>query len=419
MSLIEKIHNDPELYGIVVEVGAGNPVATELYSVGGASKTIMYSEVPNSKEYNYSRNNIHPDSRSVDLHTAINMYVSAFNNEHAPLRPKFVFTNTCQIGPNCVTHGWIVYGFDYRIGAFHYTFEHTNQTRSEYIKEIGQLGVQIIAAKNQEPVINGLIDQIYRIDFNGSDISATPDIWAGLENLALADNVDDQMIVLEINDQDEITYGRLEDYYRKSNDLVVYKGSFNPLQTAHVELSNIMDNEFPNSPNFYSISVNTHEKGSTEIHDLYYRICSILLDTRKPVILNKRPLFSDFTKFLRNRGYDNNKRIHYACGSDTIFRVLKLGYGIHETNFNTINYEWIKFLYDNLGVKYHYRNRIGYKLPEIKACDNFRDLGVDADPISSTTIREWVNLGNWAEVKNNVLSSTYRILKDEEYRKSL
>lgn len=304
--IIENIH-DSDSYGVIVEIGAGLPISNLLFSVAGASKTIHCVESPYSRESFDKRYPTDSKVRAVSaerLGSVRNMsrIEMDFKNNY-----NFVLATSFQVGHknenNFSSHGWIMLGTKKDTKYYHLSL-HEPLTREEYIKIIGETGVQILNGGYFE---NSYIDIVLNEDFS-YDLDST------LEFLS-RNTLIDQMSVFKRDG----TIDRLETVTRSDNEIVLFKGSFNPPTIKHLDIIENVLSKFKlnKSDSYFLISINTVDKGIIDIKNLIKRIYFINKLGYDCIITNNGHFQSNID-FIRNKF---KGKLLFPVGSDTIDRM--------------------------------------------------------------------------------------------------
>lgn len=363
--LIKNIH-DSMYYGEFIEIGCGQPIAQLLYSVSGASKTIYFSESPYSKDYFSEK---YGNVKRAVSKEATELIIKKYEKSKC----NFTLATSFQVGNynDISTHGWISINDRDVTKSFHISI-HDSLSREEYIKLIGEIGIKIIHS-----YINNLNYDCTYIDDFGDD---TIDIFC---NKTDGDNI----IVV-----DDGKIKRLEDIFRDKKEIIIYKGSFNPPQMAHVKLANYSINKYPNAGMAFMININTYEKGTVDSAEIKRRI-SYINKLGYPVLIHKNGYFSSASQFIRKKF---KQPIVFPMGYDTAKRLL-----------DTYN----KNEFDNCIFLYMQRNNSqDLSLPEFIKAD------IQQIDISSTVIRESIKTKNY-DIINQYLPFiiTEQILNDYNF----
>ncbi|GIW22369.1 MAG: hypothetical protein KatS3mg068_1376 [Candidatus Sericytochromatia bacterium] len=394
-NIVEKIHKS-DIFGIFIENGAGLPVSSKLLDLDGASNTIYFSELPYSKDYSYKKYNIDLSIRSVSaeyLSKIINYYNYLFQEN----KINTIYASSFQLGNiNKSTHGWIA--FKYKNTLFYYHLSiHQKLKRKEYINRIGKNALKIIFSRNEYMPKDTDIDIVLNSDL-------TPNYVKTIESIINLKN-NEQFVLLK---KDSIE--RLEIYLRKLDKIVIFKGSFNPVQKAHLYLMKRLQELYKTKP-FFMISMNTYEKGIQSIESIIKRI-QLLFELGYDVILCNKPYFKSNLDFLRYK-FDINKKIIFALGSDTFNRLIN-----YYTKDNIVDLD--KFMNDFVNVEFFCLLRANNNLPEIfikNKYDFFRYEESSFMELSSTQIRNLLKENKFEEIKkfvpemiyNNFLNLYYNI----------
>lgn len=313
--LIKKIH-ESRLFGIFVEMGCGNPVAHELCKVPGASNTIFYAENAYDKDFSKEKYNL--KSRFVSKETILSISQtldeltkasigsgSTVSNSKAKINLQYI--STFQIGNfnDVSTHGFIGIKRKFApLPTIYHISIHESLSREQYIDKIADIGLKLIG---RDPEI-ACYDDIDCVDATDR-----------LQETIFYISKSKYHAFAYIKSNGEIC--RLEDLLRTSSDnIIIYKGSFNPVHNGHIEISNKIKELYPNSIFCFSISTNIYDKGSSHFEDLAERV-RILNKLEYEVLIYNRPLFSDMLEVLTSK---TNKKIIFPIGFDTYRRISNI-----------------------------------------------------------------------------------------------
>jgi len=393
-NLIEKIHKS-NIFGIFIETGAGVPITANLLSVSGASNTIYMSECPYSKEYFYSTYELDDKYRIISLESlksVINSkrFFDLFKSE----KINTIFVSSFQVGEknNISTHGWIGLKYKNTLKYYHISI-HESLTRKEYIKRIGENGLKLLLGKNVDIPNNCDVDIVLNEDFS-SDYESTIKFISKIKTK-------EQFSIFSKNKID-----RLESITRNYDELILFKGSFNPIQNAHYNFMKECEKKYPKAKPFFMISCNTFQKGLQNNNSIIERL-ELIFELGYSVIICNKPFFKDNINFLRNK-FEKNKKVILLMGMDTINRLL-LDY-IDKTDKQDLK----KLLSDFPNVDFFCVNRNKSDIPNFlknNIYDNFYFVeNLDYAEISSTEIRELLQNGNYQKIKKFVPEKIYKKL---------
>lgn len=321
---IKEIH-DSYAFGILVETGCGLPVSNALLEVAGASGTVFYSECPYSKEYQ-SQKFKNQGSRAVSMETVRSflsyhftegMRLSAYSSDSTPV--NFVYASSFQLGNynDKSTHGWIGIWTESLGSIYFHISIHESLSRKEYIEKISQIGT----------------DLLYHLTITDRDkIRTIPsncciDIVLGYDGNQMHEH--EMLVSLRDEESDNflcITDGkfvRLEELLRDKENIVLFKGSFNPPHRSHVHIAEISKEKYGTDPVFV-ISSSVYQKGWIDPTELSMR-AEMLNDLGYSVIITKDGYFNNNTEYIRQKF---KQPIIYVVGTDTLNRILESSYKI-------------------------------------------------------------------------------------------
>lgn len=404
--LIKQIH-ESDICGTFIEIGAGQPIAQALFNIEGASKTIYKAESPYSQKH---QRTLYPHAatfRSVSKEFIQGVIDAEMAIGHSELNHNTYLVSSFQIAnkPGMITHGWI--GLRYRgiEKYYHLTITHITE-RAHIISFIGKVGVRILSCKNdleqfttlfnKESATYSCIDIIVggELDKNESYIKETlANLESGLEH------------PITINAKGELI--RLEDLTRSKEELMIMKGSFNPIHNHHLEIIKTAEKQYPNAIPCFGISLDTYSKGHLDVNQLDLRI-KMLNKLGYPVIIFSKGLFHSNVDYLRKHRHIENKII-FPTGSDTVNRFIRSSYNGFKTLAKTgENLDIAAFNIHFKNVEFPFIARPGLDaIPESKMVTHFKIMDSDSSSESSTLIRTLFQEGKFEEVKKIVPKEIY------------
>lgn len=410
---IEQI-NSSVYKGIFVENGAGaNPIANKIMTQPGSSNTILYCMTPYGKdEYtelgksglNSIRNasdfltEIPETIRAVSEFSVASILYSDWTNsmlksqKEKGILSSFVISTSWQLvndnDNDSVSHGYIAIDLTTDIvfpKYFHITLpKHMN--RSEMINYIGEIGVHLlhdVLFNKNTPDLN--IDHIYN--------SRLQTDMHEMINYLNACNNDSAMV---FSKDKKIT--RLIDIQRRKDidNIVLFKGSFNPIHNTHIDMVTQLNENLINST-YFVISIDTVDKGTIDINDIIERIETIhecdfdVILTRKPMFVNTQATINHYI----------NKPIIFLMGIDTYSRLVSdysmQPYSKNGPFINNIEEGKIAYDFQFRNTKFIVYHRKGFNGHLEKVNDIINQLEIqnvefspykDDIEISSTFIRE-------------------------------
>lgn len=348
--VIKNIHGS-DLYGIFVEMGAGVPVSNLLFSVEGASKTVSKSISLYSKEsqLEYGR----PENiRSVSLSGVTSILGKLILDECYNKKDiNFILVSSFQIGENICNHGWIGIYYKSELQYYHITIPEYI-SRVDAISRIGLIQINLL----------------HNIIFNTNLTTIGLDISISKKCNNILNSSNNSILVFNPSHKME----RLETTFRTDfGKIILFKGSFNPIHEAHLEMMEFAEKKYPNIPKAFCITLSNFDENKNSLiteENLLDRIKSINNLGYYAIILST-PLFKDTI-------IEINKRLKSKV-------ILPMGYDTYKRcdikDFDNLDYELLVFDRDSNIKEQHIDT------------ENIKFINYN-NPISSTKLRNNVDL---------------------------
>jgi nicotinic acid mononucleotide adenylyltransferase len=395
--LIENINLSNTLLRIL-EVGAGVPISNEFFNYSGASKTIYstesyYSREAFDKKFN---NDVDISFRAVSAERLKNI------NDNSDIDYDIccglyntVLSTTFQVGDidnKTSTHGWISIFTENKTRYYHISLHYSND-RISHIKKIGDIGIKLL---------HGFINDIIH-DNTFVDIVLDEDLKPLYkETLEYISMCKESISIFTKNKNVD----RLESITRDVNNLIVYKGSFNPPSLSHIEIVETTKKLYDNEKSVFCLSYNTRNKGIQTVESFMDRIEYLNILGYDVIVMNN-PLFIDTYDIIRTK-YKN--KIIFPMGIDTINRIVfditkgvenghffKKDFEESFKNFDFVIFHRINEILDNM-FKIYSENK-----ENIKFIDDNKHVDV-----SSTIIRQLISENRLEEIKSLIPIEIYQ-----------
>ncbi len=376
------IIKDNKSYGILIEVGAGCQVYNELTTrPSTASKIVYYCESPNSWQYNNLKYNT-SEFRAISTEVLDNI-IYIHKNKPEMINANFILANTVQVAndKNTQTHGWFALHINDSTKYYHFSINGF-KNRSHYNKLIAKIGLDILASENDvEKLDNGYIDQVLDNNRNQNKRETLTCILNGKLNLG---NYHNTSTVFDQNNN----IIRLNDLLRQNNELILFKGSFNPIHQHHLDLMNKMTIKKLSALPIFVISVSNRDpKKLVDVDNLLKRIVTIN-KLGYNVIIDSMPYYNQMYAGLLNVS-DFNHKTNFVLGSDIMKRFLEDSHvecTPGNLNINTkFNIQW-------KNVTFWYSERSGYD--NVNICSDIhciKKIELNDSTLSSTEIRKHIS----------------------------
>lgn len=375
--LVEKINNSDLLIRLI-ENGAGLPISNNIFKYPCASKTIYQSESYYSKEaFELQFGKSNHRTVSCERLKEIND-LEIFSNNYNTL----VLT-TFQVGykNNISTHGWVsINKKDGDITYYHISL-HESLTRKQYIKSIGIIGIKLISDIKTDCHVDIVLDRDLKPLYN--------------ETLSFISESESNDNISVFTSDGKIT--RMEDVTRGVDELILYKGSFNPVHNWHLKTIQTIELE-KKCKGYFCLSFNTYEKGKQSIESFYNRI-KLLNEMGYSVIVNNRSMFRNLHDTIRLK---YSKDINFIMGSDTLDRFSR--------DYNNTNIKY--FNTDFINTNFSIFPRVGYVVGDnckklFFGFDNIKEYNETKDEISSSKIRELISNKDFETLKELIPTKIY------------
>lgn len=385
----------------ILETGAGVGIANEMFNYEGASKFIYSTESYYSK-HGFDNKFGANSARSVSaehLQSILNSdeVIEDFDNEFY----NCLIATTFQIGKDISNHGWLMIHTDSKTKYYHISLTDFFD-RGRMIYKLAEICINLIH--------NQLIGENIEIDheFNGIDIVLDENLKPCKEETLkfLDKSSEDTAILFRVDG----VLDRIESIIRDTDNLILYKGSFNPVTNSHLEMVQKAEEQYDNYKTAFCISLNIFEKGEQEIENLLKRI-NYINALGYPVIVNKKGFFKDLNRVIRKK---YNKNLIYVAGCDTMNRLVldfinhptdKFSLTIFENDFLYKKHKNIEFLIFN-------RDQTDWH-PYVEKIPNIKYIKHEKTEISSTQVRKLMEERNYTEIKKLIPYVVFEQYKED------
>jgi len=300
-NLIRKLSDDgTSLY--IVEIGASVPVAYNLLNTPGASKVVYHSECP----YGSATSKYGITKRMVSAEAVTQIVERLVEDHRAGVCRGFnaILVSSFQVrsgdGDTKIPHGWVAYSKRQSSGTWETKVFH-------------------LTAVNDRGLVHTRINSIACF---ARDIFS---ILGAEKEYAFVDIIlNDNEKLLETSKSPLLTFRgdkavRFEDVSREGQ-LVLYKGSFNPIHEGHVKIAEHVKS-LGHHPVF-GISRNTYEKGLVDSKSILDRIKAINDAGFDVCIFDVGYFFDNVNMIVDRTGHP----VYLSVGVDTFNRLLKCYY---------------------------------------------------------------------------------------------
>lgn len=200
-----------QLFGIIIENGAGTPVYTTLCKYPNtASKHVNYIISSNNINYNKQQYNYKDDIH--DPQNVLNIL-----NKYNVNKNEYILVNSIQILDD-ITKGWFALSCNNKVQLYHFTINN-KLTRDEILIRCAQIGLDILASTNNyNELDNGYIDNILNEDLTVNKIA----LLTALKNAKLIQHYSYNTMIV-FNKNNEIKY--INDILFQNNKLILIKSN--------------------------------------------------------------------------------------------------------------------------------------------------------------------------------------------------
>lgn len=285
----------------IVEIGAGCPIAHEIFKCSGASKVVYHTESPYGSAKDVYGDVI-GDKRMVSLEAVHNIAIKLADSNNGKYNMVIVTSFQIKSGNDDerIPHGWVCIGIQQEDKTWRFTVAH--------LTLMNELGYSL----NRANAIDKIYAEVYRIVLGEGNYQYVDEYYDRIPNNFHVLTSDATVF---FKDAMQI---RLEDYSRKYKRIAVYKGSFNPIHFGHVAIAKKIRDENPDTLVIFAISKDTYGKGTVDYDNLVARLKAICAEDFIVAIL-KNGYFFDCFQYLKNR---TKLPVELIMGVDTYNRLI-------------------------------------------------------------------------------------------------
>lgn len=322
---IQKIHSS-SWHGHIEEAGTGSWVQTLLQAQAGASATLDSAAVHYSRHAQQSAYPEAPNTRAVSAETVkhwaqVRLPESASGSGYFSLSVS-ASLSTHNDRPGRDHHGWIALKVqDGREWCLHFRLrKQTSQARISQQLACGLLGIELLYLLANDQLSPEHLDRQLQ-----SEIEI--DVWQSNQGDPMLQQV--QLLQQGWSPLIYLHRGIAQRYITslRGQQVLVAKGSFNPLTRAHTALLDkaLAQVSAPNAMGVFELTLNNADKGEVAQESLLHRL-RMLASQDYPVVLTLTPtLLATKALFLHAQA----QQVDFVCGTDLYERVLLPKYYRH------------------------------------------------------------------------------------------
>ena len=330
---IQDLHRS-DWHGQLEEAGTGSWVQSLLQTQAGASATLDAAYTRYARSAQQAAYPDAPDTRSVSAERVRHWAMQRLNEELTHTPSGFALAMSASLSthnepPGRDHHGWIaLYTTDHRHWCIHFRLRRATETLPNRVDQqlaCGLLGIELLWLLSQ----NQLAPEAVEISLKKV---LEIDVWHSSENEELSTHL--HLLRSGWSPLIYLHRGIAQRYVEPLRDkqVLVAKGSFNPLTRAHTALlshavsaaqdqNRSMDKDPGTKKDLqpvFELALHNADKGSVANHNLQHRL-HMLATQDYPVVLTLTPtLLSTKTLFLHAQA----QQVDFVCGTDLYERVL-------------------------------------------------------------------------------------------------